>query len=313
MARRRRIKDVDWLVAQIDEKLVKFGSERIDLELRDKVLRLVQILEQTKDLGVSVLAEHGWADGGARERIRLYLIAYVGVVVDRAELEVVAGISDYPRRIRELRVEQGYQIASGASPDFETDIKLRPDEYLLVESEPDLDASRRWHVANRIRRSTGSAQQRILNYLLENVGTVVTTEELSYVSRDAREFGRRTRELRTEEGYAIATRFTGRPDLGPGQYVLQSAERIAVPHDRNIPENIQRQVYERDMNTCRLCGWNMERWRNGDPRILELHHVEEHAQGGANMSNNLIVLCSSCHDQLHAGRLHLPAGFEPGD
>ncbi len=312
MARRRRTQDVDWLIRQIDERLGDFGRDRADMSLRDKVLHLVEIVEHTKDLGVSVVAEHGWNKGPARERIRLYLIEYTGQIIDRAELEVVAGISDYPRRIRELRVEQGYQIASGASPDESTGIDLKPDEYLLVQPKPDSDAARRWHVAYRIRRSHSSSQKRILDYMLENVGKTLTTEELSYVSRDAKQFARRTRELRTEQGYAIATRFTGRPDLAPGQYVLLSAERIADPHDRSIPAPEQREVYIRDKNTCRLCGWNMERWRADDPRILELHHVEEHVKGGSNLADNLIVLCSSCHDQLHAGRLHLPDGFQPG-
>lgn len=309
MARRRKIKDVDWLISQIDDRLKSFGTSRSEMSLRDKVLQLVEVVEQTKDLGVSVLAEFGWNDGGARERIRLYFIEHVSSVIDRAELEVVAGISDYPRRIRELRKEHGYQIASGASPDSETGIDLRPDEYLLVTKVPDTDAARRWHVVNRIRRGGGGSREKIFKFLMENVGKVVTTEELAYVSNDAREFGRRTRELRTEQGYAIATRFTGRPDLAPGQYVLQSAERIAEPHDRRIPEPTQRAVYERDDNTCRLCGWNFSRWRSDNPRILELHHVNEHVKGGANTVNNLIVLCSSCHDDLHAGRVNLPDGF----
>lgn len=309
MARRRRIRDVNWLINQIDERLGKFVSERAEMELREKVLYLVEVVEDTKDLGVSVVLEEGWDAKGARERIRLYLIEYSGQVIDRAELEVVAGISDYPRRIRELRVEQGYQVASGASPDEETGIVLKPDEYLLVQPKPDLDASRRWHVANRIRRSGGGSQQRILKYMLENVGKVLTTEELSYVSNDAKEFGRRTRELRTEQGYKVATRFTGRPDLGPGQYVLQSKEQISDPHDRRISEAVQREVYERDNNTCRLCGWNMDRWRDDDPRIFELHHVKEHAKGGTNKADNLIVLCSKCHDDLHAGRVDVPEGF----
>lgn len=311
MARRRRIRNVDWLIKQIDERLQEFGRIRSDLQLRDKVLRLVEVVEHTKDLGVSVVAESGWDKCGARERIRLYFIEYPGVVIDRSELEVVAGISDYPRRIRELRVEQGYQVVSGASPDEESGIVLKPDEYMLVQVEPDLDAARRWHIANRIRRSGGGGQQRILKFLLENVGKIVTTEELSYVSKESKEFGRRTRELRTEQGYPIATRFTGRPDLASGQYVLQSAERIADSHDRRIPEPVQRKVYERDKNTCRLCGWNMQSWRPDDPRILEIHHIEHHAKGGSNEADNLIVLCSKCHDDLHAGRVQLPDGLLP--
>lgn len=122
----------------------------------------------------------------------------------------------------------------------------------------------------------------------------------------ASEFGRRIRELRTEEGYPIATQFTGRPDLNMGEYVIESKDRIAEPHDRLIPFEVQKEVYERDDNTCRLCGWQREKWTRKDPRILELHHIQEHAAGGANVAQNLIVLCSKCHDEIHAGRRKLP-------
>ena len=115
------------------------------------------------------------------------------------------------------------------------------------------------------------------------------------------------RELRTEEGYSISTRFTGRPDLGMGEYILESSERIAEPHDRNIPFEVQRIVYDRANSTCQLCGWNRERWTREDPRILELHHIAEHVDGGPNVPENLAVLCSRCHDDVHAGRTELPS------
>ena len=98
-------------------------------------------------------------------------------------------------------------------------------------------------------------------------------------------------------------------NLASGQYVLQSATRIAEPHDRHIPDALQREVYERDNNACRLCAWNIDRWTAGDPRILELHHLEHHSEGGANVGQNLVVLCSRCHDELHAGRLDFPPNF----
>ncbi|MCA9112129.1 MAG: HNH endonuclease [Planctomycetaceae bacterium] len=104
-----------------------------------------------------------------------------------------------------------------------------------------------------------------------------------------------------EQGYSISTKFTGRPDLSMGQYVLESVDRVAEPHDRNIPESIQKLAYERDRNTCRICGWNREAWRNDDPRILELHHLDEYQHGGQNTLNNLVVLCSRCHESVHAG------------
>jgi len=146
------------------------------------------------------------------------------------------------------------------------------------------------------------SRERVLEYLLENVGKVVTTEELAYVAKGAKEFPRRVRELRTEFGYAIATCFTGRPDLRMGQYVLQSADRVAEPHDRNIPDAIERAVYTRDGNACKVCGWTVERWSQSDPRILELHHLQAHASGGANVEPNLICICSRCHDEVHAGK-----------
>jgi hypothetical protein len=230
------------------------------------------------------------------------LVEYEGTVIDGCELAVVSGISEYARRIRQLRVESGYQIASGATRDPEAGISLKPDQYLLVSKTPDKDAARRWHIVNRIRRSNLGVHQRLLEFLSENVGKPVTTEELAYVARNAREFARRVREIRTEQGYPIATRFTGRPDLCVGQYVLQSLDRVADPHDRHIPDSVQQAIYKRDDNCCRLCGWNHAKWSADDPRILELHHLEHHEDGGRNEEKNLVVLCSKCHDEIHAGK-----------
>ena len=128
---------------------------------------------------------------------------------------------------------------------------------------------------------------------------------MAYVAK-TREFGRRIRELRTEEGYSIATMFTGRTDLKMGEYVLEDIERIAESHDRKISFNIQRIVYDRANNTCQLCGWDRDKWKRDDPRILEIHHVEEHVDGGPNIPDNLVLLCSRCHDEVHAGRRELP-------
>ncbi len=302
MAKRRQPQSVDWLIKQIDSQLKKFGRDRHGLTLREKVVSLTKVHENFRDLGVSAVAESGIDDRNARERIRLYLIECVGTVIDSVELQVVSGIAEFARRIRELRIESGYQIASGASPDPGAGIELKPDQYLLVTAEPDPDVARRWHVANRIRRSGVGSRQRVLRFLMENAGKVVTTEELAYVAKDAKEFARRVRELRTEQGYLVATRFTGRPDLSVGQYVLQSTERVAEPHDRRIPDDVQKSVYTRDQNTCRICGWVRERWSVADPRILELHHLDQHQKGGANKAKNLAVICSKCHDEVHAGK-----------
>lgn len=294
---------VDILISEIEENLTQYKRSYRGLSWREKVLLLVEVSECVKKMGVNT--NPATANVGGRERIRLYLRENAGIIITAAELEVVSGISEYGRRVRELRVQDGYKILTGYSNDPEAGIKLRPNEYLLLEPDPDVTAARRWHIANRVRRERGGSKRRVLRYLLENVGQVVTTEELAYVAK-AREFGRRIRELRTEEGYAIATRFTGRPDLKMGEYVLENAERIAEPHDRKVPFDVQKEVYERAKNTCQLCGWNREKWTRDDPRILELHHIEEHVEGGPNIPENLVVLCSRCHDEIHAGRIELP-------
>jgi len=303
MSYRPKKQSVSSLVEHIESQLRRVESGFAGLDLREKVRHLVEMQRRFSDLGVSILHGAGIRAAGARERIRLYLILYEGIVIDGEELQVVSGIAEFARRIRELRKEHGYQIATGASPDPESGIDLSPDQYLLVSATPDGDAARRWHVANRVRRMRAGSQQRLLCFFRENVERVVTTDELAYVAKDAKQYARRVRELRTEQGYMIATRFTGRPDLRMGQYVLESLDRVAAPHDRQVPEPIQRAVYARDDNTCVCCGWTRDTWTRSDPRILELHHIDEHAGGGPNTEANLVVLCSRCHDDVHAARL----------
>jgi len=294
----------ELLVAEAEEVLSRYRVSYAGLSWREKVLLLVELSSRVKSLGVQSNPEA--ARLNARERIRLYLVEHVGVVISAPELQVVSGISEYGRRVRELRVEDGYKILTGHSDDPDAGVNIGPSQYLLLEAQPDATAARRWHVANRIRRERrGGSKGRLLRYLRENVGQIVTGEELAYVAR-ARQYGRRLRELRTEEGYAIATRFTGRPDLAMGEYVLETLDRIAQPHDRKIPFDVQKAVYERAANACELCGWSRQRWTRQDPRILELHHLQEHAAGGKNIPANLAVLCSRCHDEIHAGRRDIP-------
>lgn len=296
------------LIDRLNSQIGSYGTKYEDLSWREKILILVEAGDTFRSLGE--MADPEASRFKARERIRRYLVQYVGVPVSDKELAIVGSISEYGRRIRELRKEDGYRILTGVSNDPEMGIPLKPTEYMLVDTEPDREAARRWKLANRIRRSTSlrGAQAKILEYLKENVNVAVTTEELAYVGK-SKQYARRTRELRTEENYLVATRFTGRPDLCMGEYVLESLEPIAEPHDRRIPFDVQKIVYKRDGNKCQFCGWTRERWSREDPRRLELHHVHGHADGGQNTVENLVVLCSKCHDDLHAKRIELPKGI----
>lgn len=244
----------------------------------------------------------------ARNRIIYYLRKYPGVVISGNELLVVSGIQDYPRRIRELRVQFGWSIASGVTmkemqeaedSEIPDDYRnMKPDEYILLITEQDRDAAHRWNAANTIRRQKKSVQSKVLEFLRANVGRGVTGEELRYVANNKTEWARRTRELRTEQGWPVATKSTGRPDLPVGVYVLQ-ADRQSHEHDRHIPDEVRRAVLRRDRYTCQVCGWTHDLWNPSDPRHLELHHLEHHAKGGDNSEENLQAMCNSCHDVRH--------------
>ena len=125
------------------------------------------------------------------------------------------------------------------------------------------------------------------------MGNVVTGEELKYLARNNSTWARRVRELRTEDGWQILTKMQGRPDLQVGEYLMED-DRQAQPHDRNIPDSVRVAVLERDKFACVHCGWTRDQLSPDDPRkFLELHHVEEHVDGGSNEADNLVALCLS--------------------
>lgn len=47
---------------------------------------------------------------GARDKLRAYFLGHIGEVLDSDTLREVTGISEWARRVRELRNEEGYQI-----------------------------------------------------------------------------------------------------------------------------------------------------------------------------------------------------------
>jgi len=68
---------------------------------------------------------------GATHRIRAFLESNVGRVITSEEIRIIAGISEWARRVRELRDEHGLQILSHNDRD-----DLKPTEYLLETLSP---------------------------------------------------------------------------------------------------------------------------------------------------------------------------------
>ena len=70
--------------------------------------------------------------GGSRSKLRVYFLANLGRVMDSNELrEVAGGISEWARRVRELRTEEGYLILT-----HNDRADLKPGQYLLESAKP---------------------------------------------------------------------------------------------------------------------------------------------------------------------------------
>lgn len=310
MARRSSAGDPRALLEELRRLLDEFHLRlEQDVDLRAKVRALIPAVHTMRDLGSSLLPVES-ADA-ARDRILLYMQRYLRQIIPGDELLVISGIGEWGRRLRELRVEYGWNILSGSTVremlkagEMEHTLNgqdlsaMRTDDYILLSELPDRDAAYRWNVANSIRKMEASVQDKILEFLLANVGQKVTGEELRYIANGATEWARRVRELRTEQGWPVFTKQTGRPDLGVGEYVLE-ADRQSEVHDRHIKDEVRREVLMRDHHSCTECGWSQSEWSSADPRFLELHHVEHHQHGGENVAENLVTLCNVCHDRLH--------------
>ncbi len=69
---------------------------------------------------------------GARDKLREHFLLNIGRTMDGDELRPIAnGISEWARRIRELRDEEGYQIHT-----HNDQSELKPGQYVLVSAKP---------------------------------------------------------------------------------------------------------------------------------------------------------------------------------
>jgi hypothetical protein len=68
---------------------------------------------------------------GARAKLRKYFLKNLGNVLTSKELQKVAGISEWARRVRELRSEEGYKILT-----HNDRADLKPGQYVLEDPKP---------------------------------------------------------------------------------------------------------------------------------------------------------------------------------
>ena len=68
---------------------------------------------------------------GARSKLREYFLEHIGEVLESDRLQAVAGASEWARRVRELRDEEGYQILTHNDRS-----DLKPGQYILLDPTP---------------------------------------------------------------------------------------------------------------------------------------------------------------------------------
>lgn len=143
------------------------------------------------------------------------------------------------------------------------------------------------------------SKQRILDYLLANVGKVLESRDIQKASGWAAEWGRRVRELRNEEGYQILSH-KDRADLKPGQYLLETTVRLPA-FRRGISKETRAWVLERNGYTCQMCGvaaGDPDPLGGSRPVRLTIGHIIDKSKGGDDSPQNLRAVCTNCNEGL---------------
>lgn len=230
---------------------------------------------------------------GGGPRLLVYFQAHVGQWLSGEELRAAAGfIDNWARRIRELRVEQGYEISEHG------------DMYRLESPTPNELQSERWQRLNAIRRTPGSGFNRLQRLFEAFVGEMIDGETIAYVAK-IRSGPRRIRELRDEHGWPINSN-VDEEGLKPGEYRLVSADLAdrRDPRQRLYEEGVRERVFARDNYTCQVCKRNRQTaLAAGDTRFyLEIHHRQAVADEldamsleDLNKESNLVTLCHADH------------------
>ena len=143
------------------------------------------------------------------------------------------------------------------------------------------------------------SKQRILDFLLGNLGRVIEAKELQAASGWKAEWARRVRELRDEQGYKILSH-KDRADLKPGQYLLETAKRRPA-FARGISKETRAYVLERNGYTCQMCGaaaGDSDPFHDGRTIRLTMGHIKDKSKGGGDTAANLRAVCTNCNEGL---------------
>lgn len=143
------------------------------------------------------------------------------------------------------------------------------------------------------------SKQKILDFMIANLGKVINSKQIQEASGWAAEWARRVRELRDEQGYQILSH-KDRADLKPGQYILISNKRKPA-FARGISKETRAVVLERNGFTCQSCGLaagDEDPFHEGRTVRLTMGHIIDKSKGGSDAASNLRAICTNCNEGL---------------
>lgn len=144
--------------------------------------------------------------------------------------------------------------------------------------------------------------QIILDILVENLGRVVTNDQLIQATKQ-HNYARRLRELRAE-GWQITY------SSSPAGYVMVTTERIQKTPGEYVNLRMRTEVLERDNYTCQMCGYAAkQKYADGEMVRLEADHIIPLNDQGETTVDNLQTLCARCN----AGKKSKAAYSKPDD
>lgn len=157
------------------------------------------------------------------------------------------------------------------------------------------------------------SKQKIREFLLANIGQVVTSKQLrDAVGTGVSEWARRVRELREDEGWPILTH-NDSAALKPGEYLLneQPPPKLSVGFSRGISKKLRAEVLDRNGFTCQMCGLTPGEIDPTTSRKVRLHigHIKDKSLGGKDELSNLRALCSTCNQGAKNVTAEKPSGI----
>lgn len=91
------------------------------------------------------------------------------------------------------------------------------------------------------------------------------------------------------------------------EFMIEELGLKELDENRQISEEDKIAAYGKAKACCEKCGKKFK-----DYKEAEYHHIELHSEGGRSILDNICVLCTKCHDEIHRNKVNLEC-IDDGD